>query len=217
MKFKIRPWFVYACFFTLLGGCLSPNPKPVLITGVNENLPPLMIENQETDLPRHKKPDVTPYSHLEIVGPLPKDEIVRAVNQNRKAFDRCYRDVFQVAHVARQREIEQIYDNDANRRNMDSKSMQPDGMLNSTTFNPPMHGPRVTTDGDVTLHFSVLEDGSVQEARTSLSDLRNYHFYGCLEKVLLGFRFPAQPTSTRVRHLLLRFSHEYGLIRQDKG
>lgn len=182
--------------------------REVLQTGVNEVLTPKTAESM-TGLEDQRKPDPTPYFELQLDGPTAKADIVRAVNQHRKDFDRCYRSVFNVE--------KRLNDRDANR----DKGRKPILSPSSGQRLEPPYGPQPagfkepTLDGDVTMHFIIGQAGAVHDVRTSRSDLRDDATHLCLEKVVQGFKFPAQATETKVKFLVLRFSHDVGFIRQS--
>jgi hypothetical protein len=215
-KFRMSFRGVLAMLFVLhlAQGC-STGIKNVVQTGVNEAIVPVSSLLTERDLEARRRPDPMPYSALTLQGSLNKSDVVRAVNQNRKALDRCYRDVFAVESRLRERESLRHLERKVYMRPYDTNGkVQADGLRHSTNFNTPFAAETATVEGDVFMHFRVDIEGKAHEVRISLSDLKDTRFHACLEKVVAGFQFGTQETETTVRSLILRFDQESGFVKR---
>lgn len=196
----------------LSSGC-ETKPKRILQTGVNEILTITDQPVSATDIQKRRREDLEPYAGLNIQGPLPKHDVVKAVQRNRKALENCYRlvigDLPSEPYGQRSRKNYEPKDNQYDRSN---STMKPDGTLDSTNYSTPHHEPLPTTSGEVVVNFTVIPSGKVREARSNLSDFRSSFMRTCIESAITAFQFAPRDSESKVRYLTLRFSKEIGLV-----
>ncbi len=198
----------------LSSGC-ETEPKRTLQTGVNEILTVSDQSVSATDIQKRRREDMEPYAGLNIQGPLQKQDVVKAVQRNRKALEKCYRLVIgdspSKPSGPRNRANYEPKDNQYDRS---SSTMKPDGTLDSTNYGTPHHEPLPTTSGEVVVNFTVVPSGEVREARSNLSDFRGSFMRTCIESAVTAFQFAPRDSESKVRYLTLRFSKEIGLVRE---
>jgi hypothetical protein len=129
----------------------------------------------------------SPYRYLQLQGPLTESDMQRAFDQNRKALNRCYREVIGVSLQERDKE------NDWAR------------------IEPGLSEAGAELDGIVVFYFQVAAEGQVQNLRISRSDFRQPEFQNCMELAVQKIQFPVQDQDTKVKNLVLSFSHETGV------
>jgi hypothetical protein len=199
----------------LIFGC-ETDPTRTLHTGVNEVITLSDQPVSAAEAQNRRQEDLEPYTGLNIQGPLSKQDVVKAVQRNRKQFDKCYRQFIGDAPMAVSNNGPRpSYEPTDNQYDRSNSTMKPDGMLESTNYSTPHHGTLPTTSGEVVVNFTVESSGKVREARSNLSDFRGTFMRTCIESAVSAFQFAPHDSESKVRYLTLRFSNEVGLISSE--
>lgn len=144
---------------------------------------------------------------MQASGGLPRHQVALNLMEKRKAFNSCHKSL--KARVGKGKgtlSFEQARVVDS--KSIQDKTVQADGLVNSTNFVKPTNSTYVNISGDVVLHFYINPDGITGDIRVGQSDIDETIFKGCLEKVIAGQTFPASAAPTKVTFLVLTFSSD---------
>lgn len=140
-------------------------------------------------------------------GGLPRHQVARNLIEKRRAFNSCHESLkarSDRGKGALSFEQARVVDS----KSIPDKSIQADGLVNSTNFVKPKNSTHVNISGDVILHFSISPDGTTRDIRVGQSDIEEAIFKTCLEKVLASQTFPTSSALTQVTFLTLTFSSD---------